>query len=81
MYESGDKYLEIVRQEVQLLEKTKHCKVSHGEPGFCPRCHKTGTWDIASKGFNFGNSIYYSTVFNEWRCRACDTLLRPNSTD
>jgi len=74
MYESTEKYLKIVRQEVQLLEKTRNCRICDGTAGLCPRCGACGTWDIETKGFirEYGNSIYYSTVFYDWRCRACD---------
>ena len=74
MYESNEQYREIVRREVLVLEKVYHCKISNGDVGFCPRCGKHGIWDIATKGFirNYGNSIYYSTVFNEWRCSICE---------
>ena len=75
MYESNEQYREIVRREVLVLEKTHNCKISNGEAGFCPRCGKYGIWDIATRGFirNYGNSIYYSTVFNEWRCNICES--------
>ena len=74
MYETLEQYREIVRREVRILEKACKCRVADGEHAFCPRCGAYGTWDIETKGFisAYGNSIYYSTVFNEWRCRICD---------
>ena len=74
MYETVEQYREIVRSQVVLLEKSCHCRISNGDTGLCPRCGEFGIWDIASKGFihHDGNSIYFSTVFNEWRCRVCD---------
>ena len=74
MYESTERYREIVRHEVQLLEKAKNCRIYDGTAGFCPRCGEYGTWDLETKGFisEYGNSIYYSTVFYGWRCRICD---------
>ena len=74
MYETKERYHEIVMREVLALERSKHLSIAHGQLGFCPRCGKLGTWDIASKGFNYSNSIYYSTVFYDWRCRNCDTV-------
>lgn len=73
MYETKERYHEIVMREVVALERNSHNSITHGELGCCPRCGKIGTWDIASKGFNYSNSIYYSTVFYDWRCRNCDT--------
>ena len=74
MYETSEQYREIVRREVLVLEKACHCHIADGQSGFCPRCGEYGTWDIETKGFidRYGNSIYYSTVFYEWRCRICD---------
>lgn len=78
MYETHEQYREIVRREVQLLEKTCHCTIVDGDIGFCPRCGHHGVWDIATKGFKpyAGNCIYYSTVFNEWRCGCCNDCPR-----
>lgn len=74
MYESKEQYQEIVRREVQKLERSCNYRISAGEPALCPRCGREGIWDIATKGFihHMGNSVYYSTVFNEWRCGICD---------
>jgi hypothetical protein len=74
MYETKERYLEIVRAEVRKLEASCHCRVVDGEEGFCPHCGEHGTYDIETKGFvdAYGNSIYYSTVSYEWRCRICD---------
>lgn len=83
MYETREKYLEIVAREVRFLEKSCDCKITNGHAGFCPRCGHHGIWDIETIGFihHEGNSIYYSTVFNEWRCGICDNpthhLRRP----
>lgn len=74
MYETPEQYRKIVAREVLILEKLRHYSIAHGESGFCPRCGEYGTWDIATKGFmsDYDNSIYYSTVTYEWRCRVCD---------
>lgn len=74
MYESHEEYKVIVQREVQLLEKRIHRRILNGEQGTCPRCGRDGIWDVATKGFihHLGNSIYYSTVFNQWRCGVCD---------
>ncbi|MBJ6723834.1 hypothetical protein [Geomesophilobacter sediminis] len=74
MYETNEQYRLIVSREVRILEESCQCIIEDGKHGFCPRCGEHGTWDIATKGFieNYGNSIYYSTVYNEWRCRICD---------
>ncbi|SNB45629.1 hypothetical protein [Geobacter sp. DSM 9736] len=74
MYETPEQYLEIVKREVRKLEDICHCRIFDGENNFCPRCGEYGTWDIETKGFvdEYGNSIYYSTVYYEWRCRICD---------
>lgn len=78
MFESEEKYHEIVEREARVLEATCSYHISHGEPGICPRCGRDGIWDIATKGFihHQGNSIYYSTVFNQWRCGVCDDPAR-----
>ena len=75
MYETKEQYQAIVRREVKKLENLCHYSISAGGPGLCPRCGREGIWDIASKGFihHMGNSIYFSTVVNEWRCGICDT--------
>jgi hypothetical protein len=75
MYETKEQYQEIVRREVQKLEKWCRYRISAGEPGLCPRCGHQGIWDIATRGFihHMGNSIYFSTVANEWRCGICDS--------
>lgn len=74
MYEIPDEYRAIVKREILALERETHCHVVDGENAFCPRCGEFGTWNIEGKGFvgAYGNSIYYSTVFNQWRCRICD---------
>lgn len=74
MYESKEHYLEIVSREVQKLEETCQYKIANGELGYCPRCGRQGIWDIDTKGFihTMENSVYYSTVFNQWRCGICD---------
>lgn len=73
MYESGEQYMAVVRQKLLSLEKYVGHRVSHGEAGLCPKCGKDGTYDIDGLGFSGGdNSIYYSTVYYEWRCRVCD---------
>ena len=74
MYENAKKYMEIVTKEVAALQNACKCSIHDGEPGRCPRCGLPGVWDIGSIGLHagYGNSIYYSTVFYEWRCTICD---------
>lgn len=74
MYETEEEYRILVRRELLNIEKSSRCTIGDGDMGLCPRCGEDGIWDIAGKGFGdgYGNSIYYSTVFNEWRCRICD---------
>lgn len=72
MYESREEYEAIVRRHLLALEWLIGHSVRHGDRGTCPRCHLSGTFDVEGLGFGEGNSIYYSTVRNEWRCRMCD---------
>ncbi|NIQ98458.1 MAG: hypothetical protein GWO11_08625 [Desulfuromonadales bacterium] len=77
MYENKQQYEEILRDKVIMLEWAVGHPIHHGDAGLCPRCSSSGTFDIEGLGFDAesGNSIYYSTVFNEWRCRRCDFRL------
>ncbi len=77
MYETRQQYEEILHDKLILLEWAVGHPIRHGDPGLCPRCHNPGTYDVDGLGFDLvaGNSIYYSTVFNEWRCRTCDFRL------
>ncbi len=74
MYENKEEYEVVVKREVVLLEWALGRRIRHNEGGLCPKCGNAGTFDIKGLGFDShtGNSIYYSTVFNEWRCRLCD---------
>jgi hypothetical protein len=74
MYESKEQYEAIIRDKLIVLEWATGQSIHHGDPGLCPLCHSPGTFDIEGLGFDLaaGNSIYYSTVYNEWRCRICD---------
>jgi hypothetical protein len=74
MYESKRQYEAIVREKVLVLEWAEGHRIEQGEEGECPACGMPGQYDIDGLGFSadVGNAIYYSTVFNEWRCRICD---------
>lgn len=72
MYENREEYELIVRQRLIALEWAMGHSVRHGDPGLCPRCGLMGVFDVEGLGFGRDNSIYYSTVYNEWRCRFCD---------
>jgi len=77
MYESRREYEARVAREVAVLEWALGRRVRHGEDGVCPRCGEEGCYDLLGLSFTAGdcNSIYYSTVFEEWRCRRCDYYL------
>ena len=76
MYESRREYEARVEREVVVLEWVIGHRVRHGERDICPRCGKEGCYDLKGLGFVAEcNAIYYSTVFNEWRCRGCDFNL------
>jgi hypothetical protein len=74
MYESKKDYESLVRREVVTLEWALHRRIRHRDRALCPRCGRFGRFDLEGLGFmaGVGNSIYYSTVYNEWRCRICD---------
>jgi hypothetical protein len=74
MYETRREYETVVRREVNLLEWALHRRIHHRDRARCPRCGRSGRFDLDGLGFalGMGNSIYFSTVFNEWRCRICD---------
>jgi len=77
MNESRKEYRALVEDEVLVLEYLLGHRVWDGDEDHCPRCDEKGRYDLYEIGFNpkAGNSIYYSTVFNEWRCRLCDYRL------
>ncbi|BCR06321.1 hypothetical protein DESUT3_33900 [Desulfuromonas versatilis] len=74
MYENKEQYETLVREKVVLLEWSLGHRIHHQDTGSCPRCGSWGQFDIQGLGFaaGIGNSIYYSTVYDEWRCRVCD---------
>jgi hypothetical protein len=74
MYESNREYVGIVLTEKAKLGAELGIAIHHGDAGVCPHCKRPGKFDIASKGFDFpqDNSIYYSTVWNEWHCEDCE---------
>lgn len=74
MYETREEYEKLVRREAALLEWAIGRKIRHGQVDLCPRCGQDGCFDLDGLGFAPGecNSIYFSTVFNEWRCQICD---------
>lgn len=74
MYENRHQYEAIVREKVLFLEWAVGHRIEHGDLGICPHCGREGQYDLDGLGFTVdeANSIYYSTVFNEWRCRICD---------
>jgi hypothetical protein len=76
MYETRNEYERVVKRQVVFLEWSLGQSIRHGEPARCPRCGMMGCFDLDGLGFTSDcNSIYYSTVFNEWRCRVCDYLM------
>lgn len=77
MRENRKTYEAIVREKVLILEWAAGHRVRHGDAGVCPNCGADGQFDLEGLGFDAdaGNSIYYSTVFDEWRCRICDFLI------
>jgi hypothetical protein len=76
MYETRDEYEGVVKRQVVFLEWALGRTIRHGEVARCPRCGMKGCFDLDGLGFAPDcNSIYYSTVFNEWRCRVCDYLM------
>jgi hypothetical protein len=74
MYENREEYSRIVGIEVRALETSLRCRIRHGYEGVCPRCGSAGNFDLGELGFDrkIGNPIYFSTVFNHWRCGLCD---------
>jgi len=74
MYESRPHYAAIVRLQRVRLEARIGRPIHHLDRGVCPSCGEPGRFDIDGLGFSplAGNSIYYSTVYDEWRCRLCD---------
>lgn len=76
MYETRKEYECVVARQVVLLEWSIGGRVRHGDAARCPRCGGKGCFDLDGLGFARDcNSVYYSTVFNEWRCRICDYLM------
>jgi hypothetical protein len=76
MYETRDEYESVVKRQVVFLEWALGRRIRDGETARCPRCGMKGCYDLDGLGFARDcNSIYYSTVFNEWRCRVCDYLM------
>ena len=73
-YESKRNYDLIVRRKLPALERQVGHVVRNGAEGKCPRCGADGVYDLEGLGFAMeaGNSIHYSTVFNNWRCQVCD---------
>jgi hypothetical protein len=74
MFETRGEYEALVRRQVLLLERLVGHRIRHGAADYCPLCGVAGCFDLEGLGFAMDgcNSIYYSTVFNEWRCRICD---------
>ncbi|MBE0599157.1 MAG: hypothetical protein IH614_18075 [Desulfuromonadales bacterium] len=72
MYENKEEYEAIVRRRLIALEWAVGHPIEHGAGGLCPRCGLSGNFDVEGLGFSRGNSIYFSTVYQEWRCRVCD---------
>ena len=74
MLENKEEYEAILKEKVIILEGTLDRPIHHGDIGYCPKCRAIGNFDLEGLGFSPGPdiSIYYSTVFNEWRCQHCD---------
>lgn len=76
MYDTRKGHERLVKRQVVLLEWSLGRGIRHGEFVRCPRCGKKGCFDLDGHGFlRDCNSVYLSTVFNEWRCRVCDYLM------
>jgi len=76
MYETREEYEYLVKGQVVRLEWALGHSIRHGDFVRCPRCGKKGCFDLNGLGFlRDCNSVYFSTVFNEWRCRFCDYLM------
>ena len=77
MYESKEAYQTQVRRETAKLEWVLGRTIKHKQMGVCPKCQTVGHFDLDGLGFSPGvdNSIYFSTVFDEWRCRMCDLRM------
>jgi hypothetical protein len=74
MNESREEYQNPLRREVILLEGALQRRIHHGQGGRCPRRSSPGRFGVEGLGFShgFGNSIYFSSVFQGWRCRMHD---------
>ncbi len=77
MYESKKEYQARVRSESTKLEWVLGRSIKHKQLGFCPKCQSVGHFDLEGLGFSpeLDNAIYFSTVFDEWRCRMCDLRM------
>ena len=74
MYENRQQYEAIVKDKTLILETFYGYPIRHGDADVCLRCGEEGNYDLGGLGFSpkRGNAIYYSTVYQEWRCRLCD---------
>jgi len=74
MLENRENYEALLRDQVSILEWSLGHRVAHGEAGVCPKCGQWGHYDLDGLGFDpaVDNAIYYSTVFDQWRCQVCD---------
>lgn len=74
MYETKQEYETLARDQAAILGWQIGHTIHHRDQGLCPRCGDEGHFDIEGLGFfaSDTNSIYYSAVFYEWRCRHCD---------
>lgn len=76
MYKTREENESLVQQKVVLLEWSLSRSIRHGESVRCPWCGKNGCFDLNGPGFlRDRNSVYFSTVFHERRCRFCNYLV------
>lgn len=76
--ETAEEYAKLVYFEALGLAQKTGFKVVHNEEGICPRCKKVGIFDLQKGYLTYGNSIYFSTVYNRWECQDC-SMLYPGS--
>lgn len=73
-YETKEEYEKISRDQAAILSWAINADTRHGTIAYCPRCHRSGVFDLTHEySFPKENPIYYSTVFNRWEC--CDCLV------
>ncbi len=64
-------YESIAKEKAWRLAEMVSHPVTHGGEGFCPRCSHAGLYDLQGFGVS-GESIFYSTADEKWRCMSCE---------